>query len=84
MEPVWDDDRRPVVAFLTDADADRTFLFCKPDKDGKGVYFEMDAKPDPQVYDTSKVPEAKPDDPLPAVLAYAQILLADKKIKDKE
>ena len=84
MEAVWDDEKRPVVAFITDADADRTFLFCKPDGDGKGVYFEMGEKPDPQPYDASKVPEAKPDDPLPAVLAYSKILLADKKIKDKE
>jgi hypothetical protein len=84
METVWDDAKRPVVAFITDADADRTFLFCKPGADGKGVYFEMDAKPDPQPYDGSKVPEAKADDPLPAVLAYAKTLLADKRIKDKQ
>ncbi len=84
MEAVWDDEKRPVVAFITDADADRTFLFCKPDKDGKGVYFEMDTKPDPQPYDAGKIPEAKPDDALPAVIAYAKILVADKKIKNKE
>jgi hypothetical protein len=80
MDTVWKDDQRPIVAFITDADADRSFLFCKPDKDGKGVYFEMSDKPDPQSYEASKVPEAKPDDPLPAVLAYAKILVADKKI----
>jgi hypothetical protein len=84
MDAVWKDDQRPIAAFITDADADRSFLFCKPDKDGKGVYFEMSDKPDPQSYDASKVPEAKPDDPLPAVLAYAKILVADKKIKNKD
>jgi hypothetical protein len=84
MDTVWKDDQRPIVAFITDADADRSFLFCKPDKDGKGVYFEMSDKPDPQSYDATKFPEVKPDDPLPAVLGYAKILVADKKIKDKE
>jgi|GEM_PF-3219079 hypothetical protein len=84
METVWDDKKRPIVSFITDADADRTFLFCKPDKDGKGVYFEMSDKPDPQPYDAAKIPEAKPEDPLPAVLAYAKLLVADKKIKAKE
>jgi hypothetical protein len=84
MEAVWDDKKRPIVAFITDADADRTFLFCKPDKDGKGVYFEMSDKPDLRPYDASKVPEAKTADQLPAVLAYAKILVADKKIKAKE
>jgi hypothetical protein len=84
MEAVWDDEKRPVAAFITDADADRSFLFCKPDKDGKGVYFEMSDKPDPQPYDASKIAEAKVADQLPAVLAYVKVLLADKKIKDKE
>ncbi|HVS38571.1 MAG TPA: hypothetical protein VMS17_23650 [Gemmataceae bacterium] len=44
----------------------------------------MSDKPDPQPCDASTIPEAKPDDPLPAVLAYAKILVADKKVKDKE
>jgi hypothetical protein len=83
MDAVWKGEKRPVVAFITDADADRSFLFCKPDQDGKGVYFEMSDKPDPQPYDAGKIPAAKPEDPLPAVLAYAKILVADKKIKDK-
>jgi hypothetical protein len=84
METVWNDKKRPIVAFVTDADADRTFLFCKPDKDGKGVYFEMSNKPDLQPYDASKIPAAKTADQLPAVLAYVKILFADKKIKAKE
>jgi hypothetical protein len=84
METVWDDKKRPIAAFITDADADRTFLFCKPDKDGKGVYFEMSDKPDLRPYDATKIPEAKTADQLPAVLAYVKILVADKKIKAKE
>jgi hypothetical protein len=83
MVAVWEDEKRPVVAYVTDADADRTFLFCRPEKkDGKGVYFELSDKPDPVEYDPAAIPAAKPDDPLPAVLAYAKVLLADKKIKD--
>jgi hypothetical protein len=84
METVWDDKKRPIVAFITDADADRTFLFCKSDKEGKGVYFEMSDKPDPQPYDAGKIPEAKTADQLPAVLGYVKILVGDKKIKAKE
>jgi hypothetical protein len=84
MEVVWDDKKQPIVAFITDADADHTFLFCKPDKEGKGVYFELSDKPDPQAYDAGKIPEAKTADQLPAVLAYVKILVADKKIMAKE
>src|SRR5260370_35919984 len=35
VEPVWDDANRPITHFITDADAERTFLFCKPVKPGE-------------------------------------------------
>jgi hypothetical protein len=83
MECVWQDDKRPIVGLVSDADAGRSFLFCKPEKKGeKGVYFEASAKPEPVEYDPSKVHAATMEDPLPAILDYARILLADKKIQD--
>jgi hypothetical protein len=82
-EPVWDDPKRPVVSFIQDADTGRNFVFCKPDDGGKGVYFELAPKATPVPYDGKGVKPAKPFDPMPAVLGYAKILLADKKIKGK-
>jgi hypothetical protein len=82
-EPVWDDDKRPVIAFIQDADAGKSFVFCKADKEGKGVYFELAAKPDPCPYDGKDIKPARPHDPLPAVLGYAKVLVADKKVKEK-
>jgi hypothetical protein len=82
-EALWTDAKRPVVAFIQDTDAGKSFAFCKPDKDGKGVYFELAPKLESVVYDAKGLKPAKPDDPLPAVLGYAKILLADKKIKGK-
>jgi hypothetical protein len=82
-EAVWEDAKRPVVAIMQDADAKKSYLFCKPDKDGTGVYFELSAKPAECPYDAKRIKPGKPDDPLPAVLGYAKILLADKKIKEK-
>jgi hypothetical protein len=82
-EAVWDDAKRPVVALIQDADAGKSFVFCKAGKDGKGVYFELAAKPELAPYDAAGIKPAKVDDPLPAVLGYAQALVADKKVKDK-
>jgi hypothetical protein len=82
-EAIWDDGKRPVVAFIRDVDAGKSFVFCKPDKEGKGVYIELVAKPNPCPYDGKDIKPAKADDPLPAVLGYAKILVADKKIKEK-
>jgi hypothetical protein len=82
-EAIWDDAKHPVVAFIQDADADKSFVFCKTDKEGKGVYFELAPKPEPCPYDGKDIKPAKPHDPLPAVLGYARILVADKKVKEK-
>jgi hypothetical protein len=82
-EPLWDDAKRPVVSFIQDADTGRNFVFCKPDDEGKGVYFELTPKPTPIPYDGKNIKRIRPLDPMPAVLGYAKILLADKKIKGK-
>jgi hypothetical protein len=81
LEAVWDDAKRPVTAFIQDADSGAAYAFCKADKEGKGVYFEFAAKPKPVAYDAKGIKSAKRDDPLPAILGYARILVADKRLK---
>ena len=83
IEPVWDDATRPITHFITDADTDRTFLFCKPAKKGDlGVFFEMGPKPEPKPYDLSKVKPAKIDEPLKSVLERARFLADQKLLKN--
>ncbi len=83
VEPVWDDANRPITHFITDADAERTFLFCKPVKPGEpGVYFELGPKPEPKPYDLSKVKPSKADEPLKGVLERARYLAAQKLLKN--
>jgi hypothetical protein len=41
------------------------------------------AKPDPCLSDGKDIKPAKLHDPLPVVLGYAKILVADKKVKEK-
>ena len=85
FEPVWDDSKRPITHFLTDADADRTFLFCKPAKEGEpGVYFELGPKPEPKPYDLSEVKRSKADEPLKGVLERARFLAAQKLLKNPD
>ena len=83
IEPVWDDASRPITHFITDADANRTFLFCKPaKKDEPGVFFEMGPKPEPKPYDLSKVKPAKAEEPLKSVLERARFLADQKLLKN--
>jgi hypothetical protein len=84
MKPVWTDASRPVTVFVEDADAGRTFLFCKPAKKGEeGVYFELAEKADPLPYDPGALPEAKAPEALQTVLRHARFLVAGGKIKAK-
>jgi hypothetical protein len=85
IEPVWNDAARPISHFVTDADADRTFLFCKPAKEGEpGVFFELGPKPEPKPYDLSKVKPSKADEPLKGVLERARFLADQKLLKNPE
>jgi hypothetical protein len=85
IEPVWDDAKRPITHFLTDADADRTFLFCKAAKEGEpGVFFELGPKPEPKPYDLSKVKPSTADEPLKGVLERARFLADQKLLKHAE
>ena len=82
IEPVWTDAVQPITHFLTDANADRTFLFTKPAKEGEpGVFFELGPKPEPKPYDLSKVKPSKADEPLKGVLERARFLAAQKLLK---
>jgi hypothetical protein len=82
LEAVWDDPKRPVTAFLTDADAGRTFLFvpAKP-AGGQPAFFELAPKPELVEYDPAAVPRPKVAEPRRTLLHHARILIALKKIK---
>jgi hypothetical protein len=84
MVPVGIDRDRRVVAFLTDADVNRHFFFCRPAKAGdKPVFFELADRPKLTAYDPAAVKRPKLYEPLGSVLYYARVLLAHKKIKGK-
>jgi hypothetical protein len=82
--PVWTDARRPIVAYITDADTGRTFLFVKPASPrDKPTFFALAARPKPEVYDPALVLPQRGKEPLRSVLRYARLLVALKKIKPK-
>jgi hypothetical protein len=87
IELLWGSRRQQIVALITDADAQKTYLFCKAtkkdDEKVEDVYFELSAKPSPRSYDLSTVQPVKAEEPLKSVLEYARILVADKKVKAK-
>ena len=82
VEPVWTDPDRRIAAFVTDADTNRTFLFCKPAKPGgKPSYFELGPKPKPVEYDPKAVKAPKAEGSLGTVLLCARVLVKDGKVK---
>jgi hypothetical protein len=80
---VWEGVKGRVAAFIQDIDTGKTFAFCRADEDGKTYYFELAPKVERIPYNAKGIKPAKIDDPLPAILGYTKILLADKKIKEK-
>jgi hypothetical protein len=84
MEALWTDADQPIIAFVTDANKERTFVFTKnKKKDEKDVYFELATKPDPKPYKLKKIDGVKIDEPLKSALEYAHVLRDDKRLKDK-
>jgi hypothetical protein len=85
MKTAWDDAKRPIVAFLTDADAGKTYLLCAPEKKGeKAVYFELGEKAELVSYDPGAVTAFKPNNPASRLLGYARILTEENKGKIKD
>jgi hypothetical protein len=82
MDTFWTDADQPIIAFVTDANKERTFVFTKnKKKDDKDVYFELAGKPDPKAYKLKKIDGVKIDEPLKSVLEYAHVLRDDKRLK---
>jgi hypothetical protein len=83
--PVWSDARRRIRALITDADANRTFLFVGPaKKGGKPAFFELSARPRLVEYDPrSAKPLKEGPERLRRVTHYARVLLAHKVVKDR-
>ena len=83
IDELWTDKEQPVVAFVQDADNERTYVFTKnKKKDEKDVYFELADKPNPVAYNLADVKPPKDlREPLKIALPYVQILIADGKMK---
>jgi hypothetical protein len=83
--PVWSDASRPIRAFITDADADRAFLFVGPAKGGgRPAFFELSDRPRLVEYDPrSAKPLKEGPERLRRVTHYARVLLAHKLVKDR-
>jgi hypothetical protein len=83
-EAVWSDRRRPVEAFLTDVDGGRTYLFCRPAKEGeKPTFFELGPKPRPVAYTPALPRPGKRPAVLARLLRYADTLVALKRLQLK-
>jgi hypothetical protein len=85
LEAVWDDERSPVTAFVTDVDRDRTFLFCDKGPKGKSgpCVFELASGVRSRFYDP-KLYRPGTDGPaaLRRVVGYAGVLEALGYVKD--
>jgi hypothetical protein len=56
MTALWDDETRPIVGIIEDADRDKVWLFAKNTKDAKrGYYFEMKARTTFENFDPTKL-----------------------------
>jgi hypothetical protein len=83
MALVWSDPARPVRALITDADADRTFLFVGPARPGgRPAFFELSDRPRLEEYGPTLEPALRGDE-LQRVLAYARVLVAAKKVRER-
>jgi hypothetical protein len=87
LEPAWRMGSQPIVAVITDVDANRYFAFTKPLRDvkldGKPMYFELGPDPKPEPYDRDAILKDAKDDPA-AVTALARFLVEQGKIKVKQ
>jgi hypothetical protein len=84
LEAVWADRRRPIEALLTDVDGGRTYLFCRPGKEGeKPTFFELGPKPRPVAYELAAARPGKRPEVLTRLLRYADTLLALKRLQLK-
>jgi hypothetical protein len=84
LEAAWADRRRPIEALLTDVDGDRTYLFCRPAKEGeRPTFFELGPKPRPVPYDLPAARPVKRPAVLTRLLRYADTLVALKRLQLK-
>jgi hypothetical protein len=84
LEAVWADRRRRIEVFLTDVDGGRTYLFCRPAKEGeRPTFFELGPKPRPVPYDLAPARPGKRPEVLTRLLRYADTLVALKRLQLK-
>jgi hypothetical protein len=82
IEEVWLDKKRPINGAITDTASGKTFLFGAASNDSpKMFYFELTEKPQPVEFERKALVDKKLLPPLDIPVAYAHVLLAEKKIK---
>jgi hypothetical protein len=87
LQTIWDDKRSPITAHITDADKNRTFLFCDSGPKGKGgpCVFELASGVRLRHYDKALFrPGDQGPDSLRRVLGYGRVLQTLGYIKDDQ
>lgn len=78
LAAVWSDPKKPIHAVITDADADKHYLFGKESKE-KGFFFELEARPRPRPFAFADLPDNRAEEHLRTILRYATLLRPQKK-----
>jgi hypothetical protein len=79
---LWGDAQRPIVAVICDEASGRAWAFTSgAGKASPPVWFELVGELRPVAYERTPAMEVKKDDPLPAMLEFARLVVAQKKIQ---
>lgn len=79
--PIYQSASRPIIAAISDADSERTYLFVESAKGP--AFFELSDKPELVAYDPKVADVPEGDEPLRSVMHKARVLAALGKIKGK-
>src|SRR5262249_54980097 len=88
LKAAWKDAYSPIRAVVVEASGGRAYAFTEPvrpdEKKGQRMYFEMGGEfVEGQVYERKPIDQPKLDPTFKHVYECAQVLLADKQLKDK-
>jgi hypothetical protein len=76
MRVIWDNDKWPIRAIITDADRDKTYLFVRKSENWKVSYryFELDREPQPKDVDLEAVKDVKIEGDLGLIVRLARAI----------
>jgi hypothetical protein len=82
---LWEDAQRPMDAVVCDSATGKAWGFTSgAGKELPPMWFQLAAELRPATYDRRPGMGVKKDDPLPGMLEYARLLMAEKKVKASE